>query len=162
MQNDLRALKKRSGNASDSDSDSDAGRRKGPSYLEQELAKYSKQRGLAAKQKQSNRKGKRDEEDDLLAAMAKFSKKVKKEADEEAEEGERNRAAEERERKIREEQEEFEGGDVDDGDGDDDGWMKHDLKFEVDDTEQMRRAEEDYSVSDAAPRCGQVWSRGCS
>lgn len=149
MQADLRKLKKRSGAASDSESGSDSGRRKGPSYLEQELSKYFKQRGLAAKARHTNRKGKKDEEDDLLEAMNKFSRKVKKEADEEAED---RRRAEEREKRIKEEQAEFEEENarmeaaVEDVD-DDVGWMRHDLKFEVEKDENTRRAEEDYTVS---------------
>ena len=127
MQADLRKLKKRSGNASDSDSDDDRKRRRGPSALEQELARYSNNKGrAAARQHQATRKGRRDEEDDILAQMAMFTKKVAKEADEEDE------------RRRRE---------ADEDEDNDDGWMNHDLKFDVDEKELTRRAEEDYAVS---------------
>jgi peptidyl-prolyl cis-trans isomerase SDCCAG10 len=162
MQDDLRKLKKRSGNASDSDSDSDAGRRKGPSLLEQELAKYSKNKGLAAKQRQINRKGRKDEEDDLLEAMSTFSKRVKEVEDEEVEE--EREAAEAKENENGEELNVY--GVVGDkvepvkdveGEVDDDvGWMRHRLKFVVDEKELTRRAEDEYSVCHPghSNRCG--------
>ena len=133
MQADLRKLKKRSGNASDSDSDDDRKKRRGPSALEEELSRYAKNRGrAAARQHQATRKGRRDEEDDILAQMAMFTKKVAKEADEED--------ARRRQEALEAEEE---GAEVDN----DDGWMNHDLKFEVDEKELTRRAEEDYAVS---------------
>lgn len=144
MQEDLRKLKKQSGNASDSDSDSDSGRRKGPSHLEQELAKYSKQKGLAAKQRLVNRKGRKDEEEDLLDAMMSFSKKVKKVVDEEEDE---RLAAVERGDELEPDAEDAEVKDVVGEVDDDVGWMKHSLKFLVDEKELTRRAEDEYSVS---------------
>jgi len=141
MQDDLRKLKKRSGEASDSDSDSDAGRkrrRKGASYLDEELAKYSQGRGRAAG---SRKKGKRAEEDDLLKEMGKFSERVMK-----ADGGDSP---------------DEDGGEVGDGEvgeeeglevDDDVGWMRHRLKFEVDVKELTRRAEDEYSVSLARVR----------
>jgi len=130
MQDDLRALKKSQGNDSDSDSDSDSRhkRRKGASYLEQELSKYSKGRGRAAK---GNKKNKREEED-LLAELGAFSKRV---TADDAGQGVRGI-----------DDEEIEGGlEVDD----DVDWMKHRLKFDVDEKELTRRAEDEYSVSPA-------------
>ena len=124
MQEDLRRLKKRTGEASDSDSDDDRRKRKGPSYLEQELAKYQKGRGRAV-QRASNSRRKREEEEDLLEEMSRFSKKVinmETAMDDKAEEG----------------------GDVDK----DVGWMRHELKFDVDEKELTRRAEEEYDVVD--------------
>lgn len=133
MQDDLRKLKKAAGDDSDSDSDSSEARRKrrkGPSYLEQELAKYSKCRGRAAA-KAGNKRSRRDEEDDLLAELGAFSKKV---AEDEADENEdRPEVDEEKE----------EGLEVDD----DVGWMRHKLRFIVDEKELTRRAEDEYSVS---------------
>ena len=128
MQDDLRALKKSQGNNSDSDSDDDRYRkRKGPSYLEQELSKYSKGRGRAAK---GNKKRGR-EEDDLLAELAGFSKRVT------ADDGGQGL------RSVGEDDEGVEGGlEVDD----DVDWMKHRLKFDVDEKELTRRAEDEYSV----------------
>ncbi|KAI9636105.1 cyclophilin-like domain-containing protein [Dioszegia hungarica] len=156
MQDDLRKLKKLSGQNSDSDSDSDDGRRKGTSYLQEELAKYSKNKGLAAKQRQINRKGRKDEEDDLIEAMSMFSQKVKKVVDDE----ETDRLDAE-ERGNVDEVENGEDGifgasrmgaepvkDVEGEVDDDVGWMKHSLKFMVDEKELTRRAEEEYSVID--------------
>jgi len=137
MQDDLRKLKKRAGDASDSDSNPDTRqkrRRAGRSYLEQELAKYSAGRGRAAA-RAGNRRGKRDEEDDLLKEMGRFSKKVALAEDEGVEE------TEEREETG---QVDEEGVEVDD----DIGWMRHRLKFIVDEKELTRRAEDEYSVSD--------------
>jgi peptidyl-prolyl cis-trans isomerase SDCCAG10 len=146
MQADLRKLKKQSGNGSDSDSDSDAGRRKAPSYLEQELAKYSKQKGLAAKQRQVNRKGRKDEEDDLLEAMSHFSKRVKR-ADEADREGERLTEQDDADGEGIGEGEAEPVPDVDGEIDDDVGWMRHSLKFLVDEKELTRRAEDEYAVS---------------
>jgi peptidyl-prolyl cis-trans isomerase SDCCAG10 len=133
MQDDLRALKKSQGNDSDSDSDSDSRhkRRKGPSYLEQELSKYQKGRGRAAK---GNKKNKREEED-LLAELGAFSKRV---------------TADDGGKGIRDDEVEG-GGGVEEGlEVDDDvDWMKHRLKFDVDEKELTRRAEDEYSVSRA-------------
>jgi peptidyl-prolyl cis-trans isomerase SDCCAG10 len=135
MQDDLRKLKKRAGDASDSDSDDSETRRKkrraGPSYLEQELAKYSRGRGRAAA-KAGNRRGRRDEEDDLLKEMSRFSSKVAQTEEDDTEVP--DEAGEGTE----------EGLEVDD----DVGWMRHRLTFVVDEKELTRRAEEEYSVGD--------------
>lgn len=132
MQDDLRKLKKASGQDSDSDSDSSSTRRKrrkGPSYLEQELAKYSKGKGRAAA-RAGNKRSRRDEEEDLLEELGAFSKRVIGMGDDERpEEGEGMG--------------EGEGLEVDD----DVDWMKHRLKFQVDEKELTRRAEDEYSVS---------------
>ena len=142
MQDDLRKLKKAQGQDSDSDSeDSEARRkrRKGVSYLEEELAKYSKGRGRAAA-RAGNKRNRRDEEDDLLAELGAFSKRVTADmGDDEEERGEG--AAEE------------EGLEVDD----DVDWMKHKLKFVVDEKELTRRAEEEYSVSRAGVATATGW-----
>lgn len=132
MQDDLRKLKKAAGNDSDSESDSSEARRKrrkGPSYLEQELSKYSKGRGRAAA-RAGNKRSRRDEEDDLLAELGAFSRKVAE--DETYDNEDRPEAGEEEE-----------GLEVDD----DVGWMRHKLRFVVDEKELTRRAEEEYSVS---------------
>ena len=148
MQEDLRRLKKRAGDGSDSDSDSDRARRKRnkKSYLEEELARYASGRGRAAG-KAGNRKGRRDEEDDLLKEMGKFSKRVALAEVEDEEDG-------------------LVTGEVAEGEGDgglaeilglreapgqevddDVGWMRHRLKFVVDEKELTRRAEDEYAVS---------------
>jgi peptidyl-prolyl cis-trans isomerase SDCCAG10 len=128
MQDDLRKLKKASGHDSDSDSDTDIRKRQKVSYLEEELSKYSKGRGRAAKS--SNKRSRRDEEDDLLAELGAFSKRVM--ADEG---GSADRSEPEA------------GAEGERGGGDDDvDWMKHRLKFHVDEKELTRRAEDEYSV----------------
>ena len=138
MQDDLRKLKKQAGEASDSGSDSDTRRkkqRKGTSYLEEELAKYARGRGRAAV-RAGNRRSKRDEEDDLLKEMGQFSKRVAVAEDEDSpiNDGE--------EADVMAQVEEQEGLEVDD----DVGWMRHRLKFVVDEKELTRRAEDEYSV----------------
>lgn len=139
MQNDLKRLKKRNDDSSESDSDSDTARKRrkgGPSFLEQELARYSTGRGRAA-MRNGNRKGRKDEEDDLLREMGKFSKRVAlAEGDDNDEDvGEQGIGAEGGE--------DAEGLEVDD----DVGWIRHSLKFEVDEKELTRRAEDEYAVS---------------
>ncbi|WRT64533.1 peptidyl-prolyl isomerase CWC27 [Kwoniella shivajii] len=138
MEEDLRRLKKRTGEVSDSDSDheSRSKRRKGPSVLEQELARYSQNRGRAAA-KHSNKRGKKDEEDDLLTEMSKFSRKVAKAGPEDGEERPSAMA-------MADEQRGEDDLEVDD----DVAWMKHSLKFIVDEKELTRRAEDEYSVID--------------
>jgi peptidyl-prolyl cis-trans isomerase SDCCAG10 len=134
MQDDLRKLKKASGHDSDSDSDNDTRKRQKTSYLEEELSKYSKGRGRAAKS--GNKRSRRDEEDDLLAELGAFSKRV---------------MADEGGSADRPDGGEGEGGDGGEGEeglevDDDVDWMKHRLKFHVDEKELTRRAEDEYSV----------------
>ncbi|WVQ98305.1 hypothetical protein IAU59_005428 [Kwoniella sp. CBS 9459] len=151
MEEDLRRLKNRKGNASESDSDShrESKRRKGPSVLEQELAKYSKGRGRAAA-KHGNKRGRKDEEDDLLQEMSRFSSKVAKAEPVEDDEGDAGRGDEnERTKEVVEGEEDLE---VDD----DVGWMRHKLKFIVDEKELTRRAEEEYSVIDPRAKARQL------
>ncbi|KIR60496.1 peptidyl-prolyl isomerase CWC27 [Cryptococcus bacillisporus CA1873] len=147
MEEDLRRLKKRSGSLSDSNSDSSSrARRKGPSYLEQELAKYASNRGRAA-MKAGNKRSRRDEEEDILVEMRKFSSRVMQAEDEPEEE--QAEGIEEGETKegtgIGAVMAEEEGGiEVDD----DIGWLKHKLKFHVNEKELTRRAEDEYAVID--------------
>ena len=146
MQDDLRKLKKQAGEASDSDSGSETRRkkqRKGTSYLEEELAKYANGRGRAAV-RAGSRRSKRDEEDDLLKEMGQFSKKVAVAEDEDSSIDGGEEAG------VVGEVENEEGMEVDD----DIGWMRHRLKFVVDEKELTRRAEEDYSVRKISDREG--------
>lgn len=144
MQDDLRKLKKRTGrgdDSSDSESDDDDRRRKrrqGPSYLDQELAKYSTNKGRAAKTKS----GRRADDDDLLEQMSSFAGRVKKAAgvDEGDDEQDGDEKAPEPASGETEGEEPLE---VDD----DVGWMSHALKFDKDNADQVRRAEDDYTVS---------------
>lgn len=133
MQEDLRMLKKRQGQDSDSDSEDEEARRKrkkGPSFLEQELAKYKRGRGRAARTAR-DRKDRRDNDDDLLKDLNKFSKKVLEM------ETERTDAAEGDE----------EGGEEALEVDDDVNWMRHALKFEHEISDETRRAEDEYTVS---------------
>lgn len=139
MQENLRKLKKRTGEVSDSESDEESRkRRRGPSYLEEELAKYQKGRGRAILRSANTRK-RREEEDDLLAAMTQFSKKV---SDTPLD-------------ALEEEEERTDEGQVEEGEplevDDDVDWMRHSLKFLVDEKELTRRAEDEYAVSRDSP-----------
>lgn len=128
MQEDLRALKKRMGEDSESDSDDDEKyrrRRKGAVYLEEEMAKYKKGRGRAATRHSA--KGRRGDDEDLLRDLGMFSQKVLAMGDDDG-------AGRE--------------GDEDGLEVDDDvGWMRHALKFEEEKSEETRRAEDEYTVS---------------
>jgi peptidyl-prolyl cis-trans isomerase SDCCAG10 len=142
MQDNLRNLKKRTGEDSDSDSDTSSvrrarKRRAGGSALEQELAKYAKGRGRAAAR---GKRGKRDDDEDLLREMGKFSKKVATAVDDEEGEAETGSLGGSGDEVVKEEEQE-EGLEVDD----DVGWMRHRLKFATD-GEASRRAEDDYTV----------------
>ncbi|BEI82528.1 hypothetical protein CcaverHIS002_0303960 [Cutaneotrichosporon cavernicola] len=133
MQEDLRMMKKRMGQDSDTDSEDEEERRKrrrGPSALEQELAKYKHARGRAAREKW-NPKDKRSKDDDLLRDLGMFSKKVMEaEADEEPMDNSGNAGEA--------------GLEVDD----DVGWLRHSLKFEHEISDETRRAEDEYEVID--------------
>ncbi|KAG1743036.1 cyclophilin-like domain-containing protein [Suillus lakei] len=143
MENEIRRLtRKREGGE---DSDEEAARKKTKptkSYLEEELAKYSKGRGL-----QKKGKGKKDE-GDVLAALNSFRGLLQSNAHLEMEDVEE------------------EGGRVDDSGGgtvpdgedpgievdDDRGFIGHALHFPKDDGEETRKAERDYEVIDPRQR----------
>lgn len=139
MQAKIRKLDKR--RADDSDSDDEDGPRKkrpGPSFLEQELAKYSSGR--------RGKKGGKKNEDDVLSALSSFTSKIKQttglgeDDDREAMD-------------VDKETEEESATKIDDDTGgleidNDVGFLSHALKAVKDDNaEQTRRAESDYSVS---------------
>lgn len=141
MEAEIRKLQKR-GNDSD---DEDAARKKSKkSYLNEELAKYAKGRGL-------HKKGKKRDEGDVLAALNSFRGKLQSTmtVDDEPEEGggasaaatgaganEGGGGAEE------------EGMEVDD----DTGFLGHSLHFSKDNTEETIKAERDYEVIDPRQR----------
>ncbi len=138
MQAKLRKLDKaRAGSDSDDSDDSSSGkpaknRRAGPSFLDQELAKYS------AGRRGKRKPGKRDE-DDLLSALSSFTGKLRRV----------DRAETEEERKGLDG--EGEGGGDEGIEVDDDvEWMSHLLKAAKDDGEETRRAESDYTVGGGA------------
>lgn len=128
MQEDLRALKKRMGENSESDSDDDEKykrRRKGAVYLEEEMAKYKEGRGRASTRHSA--KGRRGDDEDLLRDLGNFSKKVQ--------------AMDAMDRPEK-------GADEDGLEVDDDvDWMRHALKFEEIKSDETRRAEDEYTVS---------------
>ncbi|KAJ7777088.1 cyclophilin-like domain-containing protein [Mycena metata] len=156
MEAEIRSLARRGG---DSDDELDAMRqaKKGKttkSYLEEELAKYAKGRGL-------HKKGKRRDEGDVLAALSSFRGKlasvtveeempavaqdddlaVKDENGDGGEEGETKEAP-----KLG--YNEDPGMEVDD----DAGFMSHALRFPKDDGEESMKAERDYEVIDPRQR----------
>jgi peptidyl-prolyl cis-trans isomerase SDCCAG10 len=134
MQAKIRRLDKRRAGSDSDDSDDDAPRKKrsGPSFLDQELAKYSAGR-------RGKRSGKKDE-DDVLSALSSFTGKIRKAGTSDAVRDEDDKESEE----TRRLDDDTGGLEIDD----DIGFMSHALKAtKEDDAEQTRRAESDYTVS---------------
>lgn len=151
LEADIRKLaRRREGGGDDSDEER---RKKKPkkSYLQQELDKYAKGRGLQKKGKD----GKRKDEDEVINALNSFRGKLKSSG---ALAGE-----------GQDDENEAKGGDVDvdqdkeertvDGAedpamevDDDRGFMNHALHFPKDDGEESRKAERDYEVIDPRQR----------
>ncbi|RDB23893.1 Peptidyl-prolyl isomerase CWC27 [Hypsizygus marmoreus] len=135
MEAEIRRLTKR---RDGDDSDEEPAKKKPKqSYLQQELDKYAKGRGL-------HKKGKRKDEGDVLAALNSFRGKLKSSAtvdvdDDIDAEGEGKGLA-----VVGEEV----GMEVDD----DRGFMNHALNFPKDDGEESRKAERDYEVIDPRQR----------
>lgn len=114
------------------------------SYLEEEMAKYTKSRGVHKKSKD----GKKKDEGDILAALSSFRSKLKKfdpepeeEGQEEPEEaahadGSGDAAAEEESMEV----------------DDDRGFMTHKLRFSHDNAEEVIKAGRDYEVIDPRER----------
>ncbi|KAJ7902468.1 cyclophilin-like protein [Mycena leptocephala] len=143
MEAEIRSLAKRRGGG-DSDDELEAMRKtkKGKSYLEEELARYSKGKGLHSK-------GKRRDEGDVLAALNSFRGKLANVAVEEdmsAEEDADGKDAASEAPKLG--YDEDPGMEVDD----DAGFMGHALRFPKDDGEESRKAERDYEVIDPRQR----------
>lgn len=143
MESEIRRLtRKREGGE---DSDDEAARKKTKptkSYLEEELAKYSKGRGL-----QKKGKGRKDE-GDVLAALNSFRGLLQSNTNLEIED-------------VVEEDDHVDnsgGGTVPDGEDpgievdDDRGFIGHALHFPKDDGEETRKAERDYEVIDPRQR----------
>lgn len=134
MEADIRKLTRRH----DSDDEEEERQRKakkskGPSALEQELAKYSKGK--------KGGKGKKKDEGDTLAALDAFRGKLKDRLEEDDPDGDvpmADGAAEDGEENL----------DVDD----DQGWLGHRLHFPKDDGSETVRAEMDYEVIDPRVR----------
>ncbi|KAJ7498195.1 cyclophilin-like domain-containing protein [Mycena galericulata] len=156
MEAEIRSLaRRRGGGDGDSDDELEALRRtkktKTTSYLEEELARYAKGRGLHAK-------GKRRDEGDVLAALSAFRGKLAGVAVDDAMEGDADVDADAGRKEDGEEEGKEEapklGWDEDPGiEVDDDaGFMGHALRFPKDDGEESRKAERDYEVIDPRQR----------
>ncbi|KAJ7691976.1 cyclophilin-like domain-containing protein [Mycena rosella] len=149
MEAEIRGLARRRGGG-DSDDELEAMRKtkKSKSYLEEELARYAKGKGL-------HKKGKRRDEGDVLAALSSFRGKLASVAVEEDMPDADEVDKEDGEDKEKEEGEapklgwdEDPGMEVDD----DAGFMGHALRFPKDDGEETRKAERDYEVIDPRQR----------
>jgi len=148
MEAEIRKLSRRREGGEDSDDEAERKKAKTQkSYLAEELAKYSKGRGL-------NKKGKgRKDEGDVLAALNKFRGMLQAsssmggvfEGEDEFDLDGNNGGGDEEETKH---EGEDEGMEVDD----DRGFMNHALHFPKDDGEETRKAERDYEVIDPRQR----------
>lgn len=145
MEKEIRKLtKKRDGNDSD---DEPAKKKPKKSYLEEELAKYAKGRGLQKKGKDGHKK----DESDVLAALNSFRGKLQSTMTVDSDDvGEGDKAQGEAVEGDVEQTNpgEEEGMEVDD----DRGFMGHALHFPKDDGEESRKAERDYEVIDPRQR----------
>lgn len=135
MEADIRKLSKRQ-NGDDSDDEPARKKAKSKSYLEEELAKYSKGRGI-------HKKDKKKDESDVLAALTTFRTKLKSTMMDE-EESKDEDVAEEGVIKDGEDP----GIEVDD----DTGFMSHLLSFPKGNDEEVQKAERDYEVIDPRQR----------
>lgn len=135
MEADIRKLTKRH-NGDDSDDEPAKKKAKSKSYLEEELAKYSKGRGL-------HKKDKKKDESDVLTALTSFRTKLKSTPMDE-EEGDR----------VKDEEEGVIGEGEDPGiEVDDDvDFMSHLLSFPKGNDEEVQKAERDYEVIDPRQR----------
>jgi len=139
---DLRRLSRR---RDGDDSDDEPSKKKvKKSYLEEELAKYSKGKGLS-------KKGKRKDEGDVLAALNSFRGKLKGSMFEDLpgddEDGQADGDADGKKAELAV-GEEDPGMEVDD----DQGFLSHALHFPKDDGEESRKAERDFEVIDPRER----------
>ncbi|KAG6889237.1 hypothetical protein C0992_005876 [Termitomyces sp. T32_za158] len=130
---DIRRLTKR---RDGDDSDEELIKKKAKkSYLQEELDKYAKGRGL-------NKKGKRKDESDVLAALTSFRSKLKSAGNRMGVDGDAGKEGNDGEAEVEA------GMEVDD----DRGFMNHALHFPKDDGEESRKAERDYEVIDPRQR----------
>ncbi|KAJ7664004.1 cyclophilin-like domain-containing protein [Mycena polygramma] len=146
MEAEIRSLARRRGGGGDSDDELAAMRKtkKSKSYLEEELARYAKGKGL-------HTKGKRRDEGDVLALLNSFRGKLASVSVEEempAAEGVDADADAGGEEAPKLGYDEDPGMEVDD----DAGFMGHALRFPKDDGEETRKAERDYEVIDPRQR----------
>ena len=141
MEADIRKLARKARGA-DSDEEP-AKKRPKKSYLEEEVAKYAKSRGVHKKGKD----GKRKDEGDVLAALNNFRSKLKNIAPESDAADESGETTEQPPAPGAPEQEDP-GLEVDD----DVGFMSHLLHFPKDNSEEVMKAERDYEVIDPRQR----------
>lgn len=131
MEAEIRRIDRRRHGSDEEDEERASKKPKGPSILEQELAKYSKN-------KPKNKKGKKDETD-ILAALSSFRSKLKNTSDRPSDRADGGQV----------------GGDIgDDGEvevDNDRDWLNHELHFPKDDTE-TEKAEGVYDVIDPRVR----------
>ncbi|EIW78780.1 hypothetical protein CONPUDRAFT_17472, partial [Coniophora puteana RWD-64-598 SS2] len=143
MEADIRKLSKRQ---SGEDSDEERRRKKGKSksYLEEELAKYAKNRGVG-------KKGRKNDDANVLAALNSFRGMLQASASSwrDAEDDEEGAGMD-----VDDAQPKEGGGEEDAGvEVDDDrGFLNHALHFAKDDGEETRKAERDYEVIDPRQR----------
>ncbi|THH17834.1 hypothetical protein EW146_g3042 [Bondarzewia mesenterica] len=138
MEAEIKKLSKRR-NGDDSDEETSKKKAKSKSYLEEELAKYSKGRGL-------HRKDKKKDESDILATLTSFRSKLKSAAPA----GDANATEEVKPEPgdVPPTGENEEGMEVDD----DTGFLSHILDFPKGNDEEMQKAERDYEVIDPRKR----------
>ncbi|KAJ7231030.1 cyclophilin-like domain-containing protein [Mycena haematopus] len=140
---EIRSLaRRRAGGDSDDELEAMRKTKKSKSYLEEELARYSKGKGLHSK-------GRRRDESDILAALNSFRGKLANVAVEEDMPGEEDEDAKDDAREAPKlGYDEDPGMEVDD----DAGFMGHALRFPKDDGEETMKAERDYEVIDPRQR----------
>lgn len=141
---EIRKITKRQGGE---DSDEERSKKKvKKSYLEEELSKYSKGRGLHKKGKDGRRK---KDESDVLAALNSFRGKLQESVIVDDIPAQSNDDAKEQQGTVAPEGPvEEEGLEVDD----DVGFLNHALHFPKDNTEETDKAERDYEVIDPRQR----------
>jgi peptidyl-prolyl cis-trans isomerase SDCCAG10 len=142
VENEIRKLTRKREGGEDSDEEAARKKAKTKSYLEEELAKYSKGRGL-----QKKGKGRKDE-GDVLAALNSFRGLLQSNSRLETMDAE-----EEGDRVVDGGGEAVPGGEDPGIEVDDDrGFFGHVLQFPKDDGEESRKAERDYEVIDPRQR----------
>lgn len=156
MEAEIRKLTKRH----DQDSDEDAKRKKPKkSYLEAELAKYTKGRGTHKKGKDGKR---RVDESDMLTALNSFRGKLQNQKWSDGEDDDVTMSDETKDLGVEDGTnggaKTAAGGEEDPGlEVDDDfGFMNHVLHFPKDDGEETQKAERDYEVIDPRQRGAQA------
>lgn len=143
MENEIRKIAKRQ---TGDDSDEERAKKKAKkSYLEQELSKYAKGRGLHKKGKD----GRKKDESDVLAALNSFRGKLQGSTlIGDASPPEVDTEAKDHVSAAAEAPGEEEGIEVDN----DTGFLNHALHFPKDNTEETNKAERDYEVIDPRQR----------